>query len=36
MFVMRLTDARNVNQFNYTLGNITLQKTDSHAYLGVS
>ena len=34
-FVMRLTHARNVKQFNYSLGNTTLQETDSHAYLGV-
>lgn len=34
-FVMRLTHARNVKHFNYTLGNATLQETDSHPYLGV-
>ena len=34
-FVMRLTHARNVKQFNYTLGNTTLQETDSHFYLGI-
>ena len=32
-FVVRLTHARNVKQFNYTLGNTTLQETDSHSYL---
>ena len=30
---MRLTHARNVKQFNYTLGNTTLQETDNHSYL---
>ena len=34
-FVMRLTNARNVKQFKYTLGNTTLQETYSHSYLGV-
>ena len=34
-FVMRLTHARNVKQFNYTLGNTTLQETGSHSFLGV-
>ena len=32
-FVVRLTHARNVRLFNYTLGNTTLQETDSHSYL---
>ena len=34
-FVMRLTHARNIKQFDYTLGNTTLQETDSHSYLGI-
>ena len=34
-FVMRLTHARNITQFNDTLGNTTLQETDSHSYLGI-
>ena len=34
-FVMRLTHARNIKPFNYTLGNTTLQETDSHSYLGI-
>ena len=34
-FVMRLTHARNIKQFNYTLGNTTLLETDSHSYLGI-
>ena len=34
-FVMRLILARNVKYFHYTLGNTTLQETDSHSYLGV-
>ena len=34
-FVMKLTHARNIKQFNNTLGNTTLQETDSHAYLGM-
>ncbi|KAK2144664.1 hypothetical protein NP493_4153g00000 [Ridgeia piscesae] len=34
-FVMRLTHARNIKQFNYTLGNTKLQETDSHSYLGM-
>ena len=33
-FVMRLTHARNIKQFNYTLRNTTLQETDSNSYLG--
>ena len=32
-FVMRLTHARNIKQFDYTLGKTTLQETDSHSYL---
>ena len=32
-FVMRLTHARNIKQFNNTLGNATLQETDS--YIGI-
>ena len=34
-FVMRITHARHVRHFNYTLGDSTLQETDSHPYLGV-
>ena len=34
-FVIRLTRARNVKQFNYTLENTPLQETDSHSYLEV-
>ena len=34
-FVMRLTHARNIKQFNYTIGNTTLQETDRHSYLGI-
>jgi len=33
---MRLNHARNVKHLNYTLGNATLQETESHPYLGVS
>ena len=32
-FVMRLTHARNIKQFNCTLGNTTLQETDSHSII---
>ena len=34
-FVMRLTFARNIKQFNYTLRNTTLQETDSYSYIGI-
>ena len=34
-FVMRITHARHVKHYNYTLGDSTLQETDSHPYLGV-
>ena len=34
-FVLRITHARHVRHFNYTLGDSTLQETDSHPYLGV-
>ena len=34
-FVMRITHARHVKHYSYTLGDSTLQETDSHPYLGV-
>ena len=34
-FAMRLTDARHMTRFNYTLGDKSLQETDNHPYLGV-
>ena len=34
-FDMRITHARHVKHYNYTLGDSTLQETDSHPYLGV-
>ena len=32
-FVMRLTHARHMTRFNYTLGDKSLQETDNHPYL---
>ena len=32
-FVVRLLHARNIKQFNYTLGKTTLQETDSHSII---
>ena len=32
---MRLTHARHMTRFNYTLGYKSLQETDNHPYLGV-
>ena len=34
-FVIRITHARHIKHYNYTLGDSTLQETDSHPYLGV-
>ena len=34
-YVLRITHARSLHQYSYTLNNTTLQDTDSHTYLGV-
>ena len=34
-FVMRLTHDRHLTRFNYTLGDTSLQETDTHPYQGV-
>ena len=35
VFVVRLTHARHITRFNYTLGDTSLQETDNHPYVGV-